>query len=161
MRMRFRADPGRGGMAAIPMILKKYAGRAASGALAALTISIPGGCSTLLVDSYDYGTIEVEALMESGEPAAGIPLELYRNKEILAYGATNSAGKFTFSYVPFGVVGVYVQLAPEYETMDSRPSDYRDNIDLSDGGRTSLVFTGIRRTEPPPGQVTAAGEDRF
>src|SRR5690606_16750039 len=78
--------------------------RATAGLLCLASLS---GCSGLLVDSYDYGTIEVEALSAEGDPVAGISLILYRNQEHLSYGVTNSQGRYTFASVPYGSVGIY------------------------------------------------------
>ena len=115
-----------------------------------VAVVLLAGCSTLLTDSYHYGTIEVRARLESGEPADGIPVILYRSAEHLAYGVTDFNGEYTFDFVPFGSVGVYVQLYPAYLTADSVEWDYRDGIDVSDGGATTAVFGDLIRLEPPP-----------
>lgn len=129
--------------------------RHAARALRFTGIALLAGCSSLLVDSYDYGRIDVRATLESGEPAEGIPVLLYRDVEHLAYGVTDSQGEYTFAFVPYNSVGVYLQLLPRYITSDSLGSDYRDGIDVSDGGTATAVFSGLIRVEeePPPPQA--------
>lgn len=118
-------------------------------ALASIAVLL-AACSTLLVDTYNYGRIDVFATLDSGEPAEGIKLILYRDEEHLAYGTTNSRGEYTFSFVPFGSVGVYAQLAPTHMTADSIGSDYVDRIDVSDGGAATVIFTNWRRIPEIP-----------
>lgn len=127
--------------------------RATAGLLCLASLS---GCSGLLVDSYDYGTIEVEALSAEGDPVAGISLILYRNQEHLSYGVTNSQGRYTFASVPYGSVGVYAQLAPTYVSSGRRGWDVRDRIDVSDGGSVTVVFDGLLvAAELEPGAMLA------
>jgi hypothetical protein len=130
----------------LPPPLIKGKRRAGMGAV--VIAFLLSGCSTLLVDNYRYGKIDVRVVMDSGEPAVGIPMVLYQDTLILAYGRTDVAGKYAFNFVPFGSVGVQLQLAPDYETSDGMPWAYNDDIDLSDGGQLDLLFTGIRRIPP-------------
>ncbi len=132
-------------------------------ALVALVVLLASGCSTLLVDNYRYGTIEVQAWLENGEPAEGLELLLYRNTEHLGYGRTDSEGKHTFTFAPNGSLGVMVELAPHFSTDSGNSSDYRDQIEVPNGQVAHVVFTKLRRTGvaepvPPASDVITAAE---
>lgn len=119
--------------------------------------SVAGGCSPhLIVDNYRYGTIEVQAWLDNGEPAEGVDLLLYRNTEHLAYGRTNAEGQYTFTFAPDGSLGVVASLSAAHSADAVRWADYRDEIEVPNGRVAQVVFT---RLPGPPAANQGALDD--
>jgi len=114
-----------------------------------------GGCSGLIPDSYEYGTIEVVAARRNGEPVEGVALTLYTGTRHLGYGVTDEQGRFEFRYVPEGRLGVHADPPPSHRPVDL-DAGYLIEDNFGEGDHWELSFTYLEFGE---GAIEVAVEE--
>jgi hypothetical protein len=119
------------------------------------SLFVLGGCTELLVDDYEYGTIEVMAVVESGSPVEGVRMILHKGGEHLAYGVTDAAGFHSFSYVPFGALGIFATFPAGYTTADAIPWIALEEIEMHRGDVRQVTLELVRCT----GRIRVLVED--
>lgn len=95
------------------------------------------GCSLLLTDAFEYGTVEVTAQTDSGEPIPGVGMLLYSGTRHLATGDTDESGRFVFTFVPEGDLGVHSTWPADVQEPDPSYQTFR----MREGESHSVIFT--------------------
>lgn len=120
-----------------------------------LAATLLAGCSELVEEPYDYGTVEVVAHRRSGEGVPGVGLVLYTGTRQLDFGATDSQGRARFDYVPFGNLGVFATPPDGYRPL-SFATGYVSTFPMDEGERQEVSFTYLKFG---PGSVAARVTD--
>lgn len=107
-----------------------------------------GACAGQISDSIEFATVTVEATRRSGEPVAGVQLDLFIGGRIMAIGETDEAGRHVFEFVPPNVYGVNTGLPPGYvrpeELFGGSTTAYVDGLVIEEGDRRSVTFTYLK-----------------
>lgn len=96
------------------------------------------GCSEVVGEGYDYGTIAVRATVGDSLPVANVRVEMYNWQRTLAVGTTDANGRYDFDFVPFGEVGVRSYAPPGHVATD------HDGIVVPPGGRIEVPLNFYR-----------------
>lgn len=108
------------------------------------------GCSDLFGSGYAYGSIEVTAVDQHGDPVFGVPLTLYGKGRHFAYGATDVAGRYVFEFVPFGGFGVEAGAPVGYRFENG--TTQHAYADIEEGGEARMEFV-LERVPDSGGDV--------
>lgn len=129
---------------AVRRLLPPYPARAR--ALLLLLFSVLGvaGCSEIFSEGYEYGTVEVQAVRRNGEPVPGVRVTLTRGPNPLAYGVTDSLGRYRFEFVPKGRLAVFAEPPEEYRPLDLQAGYWAYGISMVEGGADSARFTYLK-----------------
>lgn len=105
-------------------------------------------CGDVFGPATQYGSVTVLVEDTLGGPAAGVGLTLYTGERHMGYGATNAAGRHTFSFVPAGTYGVHATV-PEGWTVPQGMTNFAIfDVDEGDAREVRIVLAG-------PAQATA------
>lgn len=113
--------------------------------MAALLLS---GCSDWIVDTFDYGVIEVDAARRSGEPIADVKLLIFTSGRRMAWGNTDETGRHRFEFVIPGNWGVRA-IAPQGFVwpgiLTGEPvRNVVTGVSMEEGGREQVSFTLLK-----------------
>ena len=121
-----------------------------------------GACAGQISDAVAYANVTVEAARRSGEPVAGVHLDLYIGGRIMAIGETDEAGRHVFEFVPPNEYGVSTRTPPGYvrpeEVLGGPTTAYIDGLVIQEGDRRSVTFTYLK-VGPGRIEVTVAEPD--
>ena len=102
------------------------------------TLALLLGCSDIYQPSYNYASVAVRAVDQSGAPVSGAELILYFGDFHHDFGVTRLDGTHTFEFVPAGAYGVAATHPGEYRTA-SGTEPYRI-VSVEKGGHAAVEF---------------------
>ena len=121
-----------------------------------------GACADRIFEVVEYATLTVDATRLSGEPVAGVHLDLYIGDASMAIAKTDEAGRYVFEFVPPNIYGLYAEPPTGYvrleELLDVPISAFVSGIVIEQGDRQDHTFTYFK-VGPGRIEVTVAEPD--
>ncbi|MDQ2668949.1 MAG: hypothetical protein M3Z05_23570, partial [Gemmatimonadota bacterium] len=85
----------------------------------ALCAVASASCESVLLETPQYASVSVSATDASGIGIPDLSLQLYTRSRVIAYGTTDSGGRYKFTDVAPGGYGVLLVLPDRYKEIDS------------------------------------------
>lgn len=147
---------GVGGGPAVSRRPRRGPPAAATAALAAVLLA---GCSDVLTEPFDYGTVETTVERRSGDGVAGAELTLFTGTRHLGFATTDARGRAVFDFVPFGPLGVAVAIPDGFRPLDLTTDRHRiATFRMEEGEEEAVSFT-LLKEGPGAVEVRVADTD--
>ena len=102
-------------------------------------------CADRIFEVAEYASVTVDVTRLSGEPVAGVHLDLYIGDASMAIAKTDEAGRYVFDFVPPNIYGLYAEPPTGYvrleELLDVPISAFVTGIVIEQGDRKNFTFT--------------------
>ena len=107
-----------------------------------------GACADRIFEVAEYASVTVDVTRLSGEPVAGVHLDLAIGAASIAIAKTDEAGRYVFDFVPPNIYVLYAGPPTGYvrleELLDVPISAFVTGIVIEQGDRKNFTFTYLK-----------------